>query len=403
MTIRKKLLLATSLFIASQGQALAAGYSTSLYSTSGLANSYAGSAAGSHDVSDMFFNPATLSDIKTKQFVASVSYLDLKIKPYNTSSAGSYGSRTDDAGRNAMVPAFYFSTPVSKSTTFGLAVTSPFGLATTYNNDWAANQSAIASAIKTININPSVSYKLSDKLAVAVGAQLQYMELVVTRDLFGNSGAFGKTKGNDWGYGYTLGAHYKLNDQVKFGIGYRSKIDHRLEGNTSVNGTRLSGTNANISTPESLTIGGSFKLNPKLELVSDITWTRWSRFKSFIAHQDRPLVAGGDDINTTVFNFQDSFMYSVGANYTLNDKWLLRAGSAYEQGGVRDSSREPRIPASDRIWTSFGFNYKCSKTLSFDAAYMHQFYRMSTIDNPALSTKYKTSVDVISFGVKKDF
>lgn len=400
MKLSKKLILGASILMASQSQALAAGYSTSLYSTSGLGTSYAGSAAGSHDVSDMFFNPAIISDIKTKQFIASVSYLDLKINPSNaTGTGGATGNNDKDAGKNAFVPAFYLSTPLNKETTFGLAVTSPFGLSTSYNPNWAGKTNAIDSSIRTTNINPTLSYKVTDKLAVAAGVQAQYMEATMTQDATG-SGNMAKTRASDWGYGYNLGLHYKISDEAKVGMGYRSKIAHKLEGNTSVAGLGLaSNTGASLSTPESLTIGGSYKLNKKLELLSDITWTRWSRFKNLTVSQLNNTFAA----STTHFNFQDSFMYSVGANYTVDDKLLLRAGTAYEQGGVRDSAREARVPSSDRVWASIGANYKLTKSFSLDVAYMHQFYRAGQANLSNLHAKYKASVDVLSLGIKKDF
>jgi long-chain fatty acid transport protein len=401
MKLSKKLIITASMLLASQSQAIAAGYSTSLYSTSGLATSYAGSAAGSHDVSDMFFNPAITSDIKTRQFIASVSYLDLKIDPYQASYNGAGGTRERDAGKNAFVPSFYLSSPLSKSTTFALAVTSPFGLATDYNPSWAGSSTAVASSIKTTNVNPTLSYKLTDKLAVAAGFQAQFMETALTKNIPGLGMV--KVKGDDWGYGYNLGAHYKINDKAKVGIGYRSHIKHELNGATGAPAAGISvGSNLTMLTPESLTIGGSFKLNKKLELLSDISWTRWSRLNNANVTFDSVTALGTND--NTRFHFQDSFMYSLGANYTFSEKTLLRFGTAYEQGGVRDSSREARIPAGDRIWASIGFNYKVNKTLSFDAAYLHQFHRATTIRNEGgLNAKYRASVDAFSLGLKKDF
>ena len=60
-------------------QSFAAGYSTNLTSTSGLGNIYAGSVTGINDVSDMFFNPAITSELKHKEFIASISYVDMNI------------------------------------------------------------------------------------------------------------------------------------------------------------------------------------------------------------------------------------------------------------------------------------------------------------------------------------
>jgi long-chain fatty acid transport protein len=420
MKLNKKLLAsAVSLLLVNSSQSFAAGYSTALYSTSGLANSYAGSAAGIHDISDMFFNPATISDFKEKQFIASVSYLKLKIDADNANGKFSNGfpnsgSDTHDAGGNAFIPAFYLSAPINDSTTFGLSVTSPFGLSTKYNKDWVGRYRAIESSITTSNINPSLSYKFNDQLSVGAGLQAQYYQATFTKavvnigDPYNASSDFlGKASGSGWGYGYNLGANYKVSDRLKFGIGYRSKIDYKLTGKTQVAGYNFySNFNAKTSTPESLTAGTAFKLNDAVELAYDVTWTRWSRLKSLSinAFQDSNLSG------TTTFNWHDSFLHSVGANFKANDKWLVRTGVAYEKDAVTASSREPMVPSGDRVWTSVGFNYKVSQTLSLDATYLHQFYRVakvnltdSTTSVNAINANYKTKVDVISLAVKKEF
>jgi long-chain fatty acid transport protein len=418
MKLNQKVLFATLTLLLASNNSLAAGYSTGIYSTSGLATAYAGSATGIHDVSDMFFNPATIAEAKKNEFIASISYLDLRIDA-DGASANSKGNKVSgtesrDAGNNAFVPAFYLASPLNDKTTFGLSITSPFGLSTEYGKNWVGRYEALKSSIKTININPSLAYKITDKLAVAVGVQAQYYQAILTKavDLssYGASDGFGKAQGSDWGYGYNLGTTYKFNDQLKFGLGYRSKIDYKITGTTRLLsndiGSSYSKFNAKTTTPESLTGGVAYKLNDKVELAYDTTWTRWSRLKSLTinAYQDSNLT------DSSNFNWKDSFLYSLGANFTLNNKWLLRAGTAYEKDAVTDAGREPRVPSGDRIWTTFGFSYKVSESLAIDSSYVHEFFRTvksnlaaDSATTSSFSAKYKTRVDVISVAVKKTF
>ena len=114
--------------------------------------------------------------------------------------------------------------------------------------------------------------------------------------------------------------------------------------------------------------------------------------------------------DTTKFNWHDSFLHSLGANFTVNDKTLIRAGLAYEKDAITDANRGPRVPGGDRVWTTLGFNQKIGNGWSVDGAYSHQFYRaakMNISDSsttvPSLSAKYKTKVDVFSIAIKKDF
>ena len=59
----------------------AGGYSSSLYSTSGLGTAYSGSATGSHDISDVFFNPAITAGNNKSEIILSGSLLNLSIDP----------------------------------------------------------------------------------------------------------------------------------------------------------------------------------------------------------------------------------------------------------------------------------------------------------------------------------
>lgn len=406
MKINKKL-FATSLalLIASSGDVWAAGYSSEATSTSGLGNSYAGSVTGVHDVSDMFFNPAVLSDVENGEFILSATYLDVDI---NTKG----GSKTDgtsktanvhDAGRGVTVPALYVAKRINQDMVFGLAVTSPFGLATSYNKSWQGADRAIDTSVSTININPSLAYKVDDKLSLGAGLQAQYYEAKLTNNYA--SAYYTKVHGSGWGYGFNLGAKYQATKDLKLGIGYRSKIDHVLNGSVAVQGYAYSDARSKATTPESLTAGAAYKFNPTTELVYDLTWTRWSRLKSFgvYAEQNNSLSSASS------YNWRDSFLHSVGANFNMNDKFLLRTGLAYEKEAVADSNRNPTVPVSNKIWASAGFNYKLSNSLSVDAAYVRQFYRNAkssfagTSTTNSLNVHYKTRVDVFSLALKKEF
>ena len=413
MKLNHKFFLSTlAILVASNSQSFAAGYSTDSTSTSGLGNAYAGSVTGVHDISDTFYNPSVTAGIEKNQFLASLSYVKLDIDSDDTagnfSGGGSAGGGdSKNAGSNNFIPAFYLATPINEKTTFNLALTSPFGLATKYDSNWAGRYRAVESSIVTANINPSLSYKLSDKFAVGAGVVAQYYEAKLTKvaKISGND-FMGRLDGKDWGYGYNLGASYKFNDQLKVGIGYRSKIDYNLSGITKVADLASSSFNAKTSTPESLTAGVAYKLNPTVELAYDTTWTRWSRLKALVvnAHQNAALN------DTTTFNWHDSFLHSVGANFTVNDKTLIRTGVAYEKDAATDANRGPIVPGGDRVWTTIGFNQKFGNDWAFDGAYSHQFYRGanmniadSSVKVPSLTAKYKTTVNVFSIALKKDF
>lgn len=396
----------------------ASGFGVDLHSTAGLANSYAGSAAGAHDVSDSFVNPANLSNVKSNSLSFGIAHLNSDIDDDNGSAtepgkAGGgtvSGVRNNDAGDDkALVPNFYFAHRINDKVVTGFNINSPYALSSKYDAGWIGRYHAIESKIKSVNFNPNISYEIDEKLAIGFGLQAQYVKTTLTKAIpTGGADIFGKLTADDFGYGYNLGATYKISEDAKIGIGYRSKIDHKLRGRSVVPAAGLgSNITTNITTPESLTIGGSYKINDKLEILSDIVWTRWSRVQAFdvIAPQSADLDA--DDLT---FALDDTFKYAIGLNYQLNNQFKIRTGAAYEEGAYSSSNfRSPRLPTGDRIWTTLGFEYKISDDLKIDAAYLHQFYKKTsttieqTNDIGGLNTNYKLNVNIYSLGFVWDF
>lgn len=394
----------------------AGGYSTSLYSASGLGNAYAGSATGSHDISDLFFNPSISAGKKNNELIASFSYLRLAIDPDNIRASNISGPKTGTEVRNAgtqkLIPAIYFSSPINEKLALNIAVTSPFGLETKYNNNWAGRYRANKSSISTLNFNPSIAYKINSDLSIGAGLIAQYFDSNLTKEAIinqqGNT-AQAKVEMANWGYGYNFGLKYDVAKDFRVGFGYRSKIKHKGKVKVSFDETLLSNfLPAKTFTPESYTAGIAYDLNSKLQLVADTTLTRWSRLKSLdIVNYQNSILS-----SSTKFNWNNSYLYSVGANFQHNPRNLYRAGLAYESEAINSRNREARVPGSSKYWLTFGLNHKFDSGFELDLSYVHQIYRnakINIIDNNQLnlegdlSGKYKTSVDAVSFAIKKNF
>jgi len=309
-----------------------AGFAVDSHSASGLATSYAGSVTGSHDISDSFFNPAVFADVNKRELVLSATYVDISIdddnvnSTYASNSNSVSGSRNDDAGVDAIIPAFFFATPINENTTFGISTVTPFGLATSYNPNGQQRYYAVDSEIQSVNINPSIAHKLTERLSIGAGLQAQYIKATLTSvvdvgGLFfsspGTRDAMGKVKGDDWGYGFNLGAKYQANDKLAIGLGYRSRIKHKLEGKTQIQsaaiGNPTSDFNAPLTTPENVTLGFQYIANSISTFFSDVSWTRWSRVKSLNVN----AIENSSLSTNTLFELKDSFRYSLGAKFGI--------------------------------------------------------------------------------------
>ena len=403
---------------------------------SGLGNAYAGGAAGAEDASTIFFNPAGMSRLNGKQVVVaahaikpSAKFTDTGSTPAAFQTAGGNGG---DAGGWALVPNAYFAMELNSQTRIGLGINAPFGLQTEYDADWIGRFQAIKSKIQTINLNPSVSYDVNEKVALGAGLNYQHIKGDLTSAVNYSAAAFaaggagllgvvGTNKegvstisGSDSAWGYNFGALFKVNPQTRVGVAYRSKIKYNLSGTVSFTNVpaalAASPTLANgdvtlpISMPDSFSLSGLHQLDDKWELMADATWTGWSVLQELKI--DR---TSGTNVQTVQEKWKNTWRVSAGASYRYNEQWMSRAGIAFDQAPVSDTYRTARIPDNDRTWLSVGAQYKSSKESAVDFGYAHLFVKDSTIADRQGAGKadlvgtYKNSVDIFSVQYTHNF
>lgn len=395
----------------------AAGFALSEQSGSGLGNAFAGAAASAEDASTIFFNPAGMTYIEGTQVSGTLHLIKPNAEFNNQGSvagtARPLGSESDDAGDLAFVPNFYFMTPLTETVKFGVGVNAPFGLKTEYDKDWIGRFQGIKSDLKTININPSLSFKVNDQLSLGFGLSAMWIQAELTSAVnLGAAERTSKVKGDDWGFGYNLGAIYQATNDTRFGVAYRSKIDQHLKGDVRFsisNGPTPNGdVTADVTLPEMLSISSFSQLNDKWDLLSDVTWTRWSRFQELAVFRDN-----GAPLSSTAQNWENTLRYSIGVNYHYNDKLKLRAGVAHDETPTSNEFRTVRIPDNDRKWLSFGAAWQATPASKLDIGYAHLFVSDVKIDDNQTTAvplgrgrvrgDYDASVDILSVQLTHNF
>ncbi len=86
------------------------------------------------------------------------------------------GGNGGDAGDWALVPAGYLAWPISDRLSIGVGLSAPFGLATEYDATWVGRFQAVKSEIETINLNPSIAFKVNDMVSLGFGVNCQTIE-----------------------------------------------------------------------------------------------------------------------------------------------------------------------------------------------------------------------------------
>ena len=387
------------------GLSHAAGFALIEQNASGLGNAYAGQAASAQDASTIFFNPAGMTMLPDRQVVLAGHLIKPQAEfsdPAGLSTLS--GNNGGDAGGLAFVPNAYYAHRLTQDVHVGVGMNAPFGLKTEYDPTWKGRTKAITSELKTVNLNPSIAWKATESFSLGAGISLQYAEATLTNATgVGLPPTVGEVKGDDFSWGFNLGALWQLGENSRVGIAYRSEVDHTLKGRLKVNGaTAVDPVFADVTLPDSLSVSLFHKLAPKWELLADVTWTGWSDFDELRIVNS----SGTPALLPTPENWEDIFRYSLGANFHMNDKLSLRAGLAYDEAPVLDLYRTARIPDGARTWVAVGGQYRFSKHSMIDFGYAHLFVEDVGINEGTtvrLTGTYNGSVDILSAQLTHNF
>ena len=94
-----------------------------------------------------------------------------------------------------------------------------------------------------------------------------------------------------------------------------------------------------LDLPQSAAVGYSVRATDALRLEADVVWTDWDTFHSL------EVRSPDTHFNQTLpANWRSGFTFRVGGEYELNPHWALRAGYAYSQNSVPESTYSPLVP-----------------------------------------------------------
>ena len=353
MSLPTAVTASVAFFLAGVSLANAGAFGLREQSAFGQGSSFAGVAAGG-SLSSSYWNPAALAEA-TGLEVEQVFTFIVPLTDVNVTGFGGQG----DIGRDGFVPAGYGAYRLNDKFVVGISVNAPFGLRTKYPMTSPLRAGvAGTSEVFSVTATPMVSYQVNDWLSVGLGAQIQYLDVRLTA-----LGATASTlQGDDYGFGLTAGILLTPMDGTEIGIGYRSFVEHDLDG-TLTNPGPGSVTVPGVKTPDLVSVGIRQRINDAWTAMATVEWSNWSRIGTF------PIVFSGATIGTLPFEYNDGWFASLGAEYKWNDHLTLRGGVGYEWSPIDDGNRSFRLPDDDRLWLSLGGSYEANERLSFDLGY----------------------------------
>ncbi|PIJ51529.1 long-chain fatty acid transporter [Erwinia sp. OLTSP20] len=377
----------------------AAGFQLNEFSATGLGRAYSGEGAIGDTAASASRNPATMALMDRPMFSIGAVYVNPQVDITGHSASGN-SLDAKNIAPNQWVPNIHYVQPLSDQWWIGASATSNYGLATEYNNGYAAGSYGGKTDLMTTNLNLSTAYRLNRHFSFGVGFDAVYARAKIER-YAGELGSLlpaaglpavpadtqiAHLKGDKWGYGWNAGILYEVDDNNRFGFTYRSEVKIDFDGDYSSNipsqlnpvigqfglpygtsGSTIPGS-LTLNLPEIWEVSGYHKVAPKWAVHYSMAYTSWSQFQELKA-----TGANGQTLFHKEEGYRDAYRIALGTSYFYDDNWTFRAGVAFDDSPVPSDKRSISIPDQDRLWLSLGTSYAFNENASVDfgVSYMH--------------------------------
>ncbi|MDR3159153.1 MAG: OmpP1/FadL family transporter [Zoogloeaceae bacterium] len=332
----------------------ASGFLAAEENASGLGVAYAGAAASADNVGTLYYNPAGLTQLSGAQLSVGLVGAQSRYEFDNDGSVGLVGGEGGQAGQWRGLPHVYASWPVNADLSLGLGISSPYSLDMEYDDDWLGRDMGARAQLSSLNINPALAYRISDRVSVGLGLNYQQIRLKTALNAMRDSDT-------DGAWGWNAGALFTLSPEMRLGLAYRSGMEYRLEADAASVLQAFPGVDARgrFKTPDVFSLSVWQQISERWEAMGDISWVNWER------------VDGYD---------HGSWRLSWGAAYAYNERWKSKFGIAYDRSPIRAADRAVLLPDAHRLWLAVGGQYRFGKYATLDFGYAYQRAREARID-----------------------
>jgi long-chain fatty acid transport protein len=356
----------------------------------GFAGAYVAQAA---DPSAIFYNAAGIGFLKGKQIYVAGAFTSLSTDFTGSGPNPAAGTLESSDNGLALLPAIYYSQQVGRNTVVGLGVSRPFAVRSKWDNPdaFTGRYICLDCQIASWSINPTIAYKLADRLSVGAGLDVRLSKFELTRRLTADPNPFPVPtdvaeltldSGTDTGVGFNLGLLASPTENLSIGVSYRHKvaIDHGaqanfvqiLTGTTEVDDAVKAALPPSQPATVSFTYPASIAVGVALRrrywtVEADFQWMLWSSFdKVTIAYANSP------SFNSSLpEEWASTWRGAFGVEYLIGNDWEVRGGFGYDHSPAPTETISPFIHDADRYTFGGGGSYKYERLrLDFNVRYV---------------------------------
>ncbi len=361
-------------------------------SVRGLGRAYSGEVADT-GVESLWWNPAAIAGSANELYVGANSILtSATVRDGGSTLSGPFGPRPVgglptqyDPIEFGVVPNTAGSFRINDRFAVGLSFAAPYNFTSQYDANSFARYDSLKARLTTLDAQLTGAMKVTPWLDFGVGFNTEYTSANLAQAYPGISPIEPDgnldLKGDSYDFGYTVGARVHHN-AWSIGASYKSAITHDLDGRVELQGppsvaplvsAHATGT-AKFTTPWIATIGGRYRILPKLTLNVQAERFGWSEFNAID-------VNAGPLTQSIVEGYHDTTSGAVGVDYDVTDRWVMRAGVGYDESPISLKYRNTFVPDSDRMLYTLGTSFKATPRLTVEASGAYIAFRGSSLDN----------------------
>ncbi|MES2591349.1 MAG: outer membrane protein transport protein [Bacteroidota bacterium] len=361
------------------------------------------------DNSAILFNPGAVSFLDSLRGISFGTSLIFPRTIYLEPHPGTYTASTEaNVGTPIMLYAA-FKFKKSKNLSAGIGIYNPFGSRLQWDDNWKGQFLIREINLKTFFIQPTLSYKLNEKLGIGAGFVFATGDFSLRKgvQLQDSTGKYGEAKlsGKARGYGFNAGVYFKATEKLSIGLDYRSQVNVTVDEGTAT--FDVPGSVAEyfpetkfttqLRLPQMATLGFGYALNDKLKLAVDINYIGWQSYDSLIIdfEQNTDKLA---DLHSAKM-YKNVFSYRVGGQYKFSTKWTIRLGAYYDMTPVQSGYLSPETPDVNKIGITSGASLRVTKKINLDLSLMfiEGMKRTDTSMETNFSGTYKSRAVVPGF------
>ncbi|MDO9225960.1 MAG: outer membrane protein transport protein [Pseudomonadota bacterium] len=207
-------------------------------------------------------------------------------------------------------------------------------------------------------------------------------------------------KAKSYGWGYKLGAVWRVNDNFKLGAAYHAKTrmgDMKTDDATiMINGGAMHGSLrvVDFQWPETYGLGVAYENAGPWSWAADLKHIRWSDAMANFRMRFTDAASGmGLDV-TMPQNWKDQTVVALGVQYKLSPSVALRAGYNHAANPVPDGTLNPLFPAIVETHYTLGFGYRLDPERSVAASLAYAPESQQTNSSGLISSHSQTTLRV---------